>query len=206
MGNITQNSSITNVSPLPRRPCRMLRINFKDGLTHQARAARKEILNNKRTIGLTTSNRGPYNSTQSSPTLANLSVSGINMHPSSTIGYQETISRSTLRKRKTIGSPPSVNSKTRHKEARQGPNMTRQTNPTGPAVSVEDAPREATQSPFQQTKTNEFIPPPRFIVEDHPEAYNNRYAMEIQLLPLLSLGYQKNGDDLNITTMFLTNK
>ncbi|CAF1707424.1 unnamed protein product [Brassica napus] len=59
---------------------------------------------------------GPYNSTQSSPTLANLSVSGINMHPSSTTGYQETISRSTLRKRKTIGSPPSVNSKTRHKE------------------------------------------------------------------------------------------
>ena len=137
---------------------------FKDGLTHQARAARKEILNNKRTIGITTSNRGyspnafiiptfilitvliknisekfifitlysyqdfqanqdircttsrykflfkgrvtrlfkewvmmepflkislwilfmsvgPYNSTQSSPTLANLSVSGINMHP-----------------------------------------------------------------------------------------------------------------------------
>ncbi|KAG2281435.1 hypothetical protein Bca52824_052655 [Brassica carinata] len=37
---------------------------------------------------------------------------------------------------------------------------------------------KATQSPFQQTKTNEFIPPPRFIVEDHPEAYNNRYAME----------------------------
>uniref|UniRef100_A0A0D3EC33 ATP-dependent DNA helicase n=1 Tax=Brassica oleracea var. oleracea TaxID=109376 RepID=A0A0D3EC33_BRAOL len=121
---------------------------------------------------------GPYNSTQSSPTVANLSVSGINMHPSSTIGYQETISRSTLRKRKTIGSPPSVNSKTRHKEARQGPNMTRHSIPTGPAVSVEDAPREATQSPFQQTKTNEFIPPPRFIVEDHPEAYNNRYAME----------------------------
>ncbi|CAN6802055.1 unnamed protein product [Brassica oleracea] len=100
------------------------------------------------------------------------------MHPSSTIGYQETISRSTLRKRKTIGSPPSVNSKTRHKEARQGPNMTHHSIPTGPAVSVEDAPREATQSPFQQTKTNEFIPPPRFIVEDHPEAYNNRYAME----------------------------
>ncbi|CAN7086297.1 unnamed protein product, partial [Brassica oleracea var. botrytis] len=72
MGNITQNSSITNVSPLPKRPCRMLRINFKDGLTHQARAARKEILNNKRTIGITTSNRGPYNSTQSSPTVANL--------------------------------------------------------------------------------------------------------------------------------------
>ncbi|CAF1934796.1 unnamed protein product, partial [Brassica napus] len=72
MGNITQNSSITNVSPLPNR------------LTHQARAARKEILNNKRTIGLTTSNRG-------------------------TIDYQETISRSTLRKRKTIGTPPSVN-------------------------------------------------------------------------------------------------
>ncbi|CAN6857595.1 unnamed protein product [Brassica oleracea] len=166
MGNITQNSSITNVSPLP------------NGLTHQAGAARKEILNNKRTIGIPTSNRGPYNSTQSSPTLANLSVSGINMHPSSTIGYQETISRSTLRKRKTIGSPPSVNSKTRHKEARQGPNMTRHSIPTGPAVSVEDAPREATQSPFQQTKTNEFIPPPRFIVEDHPEAYNNRYAME----------------------------
>ncbi|CAN7124352.1 unnamed protein product [Brassica rapa subsp. narinosa] len=217
MGNITQNSSITNVSPLPsinpfRTPLQNVTNqvfrpiipippesnpsknventsthtvplscvfqSFKDGLTHQARAARKEILNNKRTIGLTTSNRGPYNSTQSSPTLANLSVSGINMHPSSTIGYQETISRSTLRKRKTIGSPPSVNSKTRHKEARQGPNMTRQTNPTGPAVSVEDAPREATQSPFQQTKTNEFIPPPRFIVEDHPEAYNNRYAME----------------------------
>ncbi|XP_048604781.1 uncharacterized protein LOC125582235 [Brassica napus] len=61
---------------------------------------------------------------------------------------------------------------------RQGPNMTRHSIPTGPAVSVEDAPREATQSPFQQTKTNEFIPPPRFIVEDHPEAYNNRYAME----------------------------
>ncbi|CAF1721151.1 unnamed protein product [Brassica napus] len=95
-----------------------------------------------------------------------------------TIGYQETISRSTLRKRKTIGSPPSVNSKTRHKEARQGPNMTRHSIPTGPAVSVEDAPREATQSPFQQTKTNEFIPPPRFIVEDHPEVYNNQYAME----------------------------
>ncbi|KAL0663740.1 hypothetical protein Bca4012_100577 [Brassica carinata] len=114
---------------------------------------------------------GPYNSTQSSPTVANLSVSGINMHPSSTIGYQETISRSTLRKRKTIGSPPSVNSKTRHKEARQGPNMTHHSIPTGPAVSVEDAPREATQSPFQQTKTNEFIPPPRFIVEDHPEVH-----------------------------------
>ncbi|CAN7046068.1 unnamed protein product [Brassica oleracea var. botrytis] len=121
---------------------------------------------------------GPYNSTQSSPTLANLSVSRINMHPSSTIGYQETISRSTLRKRKTIGSPPSVNSKTKHKEARQGPNMTRHRIPTRPTVSAEDAPLEATQSPFQQTKTNEFIPPPRFIVEDHPEAYNNRYAME----------------------------
>nr|VDD29927.1 unnamed protein product [Brassica oleracea] len=97
MGNITQNSSITNVSPLPSiillgRPCRMLRINFKDGLTHQAGAARKEILNNKRTIGIPTSNRGPYNSTQSSPTLANLS----------TIGYQETISRSTLRKRRQL--------------------------------------------------------------------------------------------------------
>ncbi|CAN7105221.1 unnamed protein product [Brassica rapa subsp. narinosa] len=229
MGNITQNSSITNVSPLPSInpfrtpfqnvtnqvfrpiipippesnssknventsthtvPLSCVFQSFKDGLTHQARAARKEILNNKRTIGLTTSNRGPYNSTQSSPTLANLSVSGINMHPSSTIGYQETISRSTsisLRKRKTIGSPPSVNSKTRHKEARQGPNMTRQTNPTGPAVSIADAPREGNfldicnrtnMIPFQQTKTNEFIPPPRFIVEDHPEAYNNRYAME----------------------------
>ncbi|XP_048624130.1 uncharacterized protein LOC125575320 [Brassica napus] len=56
--------------------------------------------------------------------------------------------------------------------------MTRQTNPTLPAVSVADAPPEATQSPFQQTKTNEFIPPPRFIVEDHPEAYNNRYEIE----------------------------
>ncbi|CAG7888835.1 unnamed protein product [Brassica rapa] len=169
MGNITQNSSITNVSPLP------------NGLTHQARTARKEILNNKRTIGLTTSNRGSYNSTQSSPTLANLSGSGINMHPSSTIGNQETISRSTsisLRKRKTLGSPPSVNSKTRQKDARQGPNMTQQTNLTLPAVSVADAPPKATQSPFQQTKTNEFIPPPRFIVEDHPEAYNNRYEME----------------------------
>ncbi|CAF1919487.1 unnamed protein product, partial [Brassica napus] len=169
MGNITLNSSIKNVSPLP------------NGLTHQARAARKEILNNKRTIGLTTSNRGPYNSTQSSPTLAKLSGSGINMHPSSTIGNQETISRSTsisLRKRKTLGSPPSVNSKTRQKEARQGPNMTRQTNPTLPAVCIADAPPKATQSPLQQTKTNEFIPPPRFIVEDHPEAYNNRYEME----------------------------
>ncbi|CAF2098071.1 unnamed protein product [Brassica napus] len=204
MGNITQNSSITNVSPLPSInpfrtpfqnvtnqvfrpiipippesnssknventsthtvPLSCVFQSFKDGLTHQARAARKEILNNKRTIGLTTSNRG-------------------------TIGYQETISRSTsisLRKRKTIGSPPSVNSKTRHKEARQGPNMTRQTNPTGPAVSIADAPREGNfldicnrtnMIPFQQTKTNEFIPPPRFIVEDHPEAYNNRYAME----------------------------
>ncbi|KAL0759093.1 hypothetical protein Bca101_075243 [Brassica carinata] len=40
------------------------------------------------------------------------------------------------------------------------------------------SPLPTTQSPFQQTKTNEFIPPPRFIVEDHPEAYNNRYAME----------------------------
>ncbi|CAN6856078.1 unnamed protein product [Brassica oleracea] len=56
--------------------------------------------------------------------------------------------------------------------------MTRQTNPTLPAVSIADAPPEATQSPLQQTKTNEFIPPPRFIVEDHPEAYNNRYEME----------------------------
>nr|VDC71322.1 unnamed protein product [Brassica rapa] len=295
MGNITQNSSITNVSPLPSInpfrtpfqnvtnqvfrpiipippesnssknventsthtvPLSCVFQSFKDGLTHQARAARKEILNNKRTIGLTTSNRGPYNSTQSSPTLANLSVSGINMHPSSTIGYQETISRSTsisLRKRKTIGSPPSVNSKTRHKEARQGPNMTRQTNPTGPAVSIADAPREGNfldicnrtnMIPFQQTKTNEFIPPPRFIVEDHPEAYNNRYAMESesenendnedeenqtytsypagetllntspQHIPQqtnntvtspIVIGIQKNGDDLKITTMFLTN-
>ncbi|CAN6893473.1 unnamed protein product, partial [Brassica oleracea] len=148
MGNITQNSSITNVSPLPsinpfRTPLQNVTNqvfrpiipippesnpsknventsthtvplscvfqSFKDRLTHQARAARKEILNNKRTIGLTTSNRGPYSSTQISPTLANLSVSGINMHPSSTIDYQETISRSTLRKRKTIGTPPSVN-------------------------------------------------------------------------------------------------
>ncbi|CAN6801569.1 unnamed protein product [Brassica oleracea] len=227
MGNITQNSSITNVSPLPSinpfrtpfqnvtnqvfrpiiprpsesNPSKIVENtsthtvplscvfqSFKDGLTHQARAARKEILNNKRTIGLTTSNRGPYYSTQSSPTLANLSGSGINMHQSSTIGNQE-ISRSTsisLRKRKTLGSPPSVNSKTRQKEARQGPNMTRQTNPTLPAVSVADAPPEGnfldifnpTQSPFQQTKTNEFIPPARFIVEDHPEAYNDRYEME----------------------------
>ncbi|CDY67424.1 BnaCnng54880D [Brassica napus] len=56
--------------------------------------------------------------------------------------------------------------------------MTRQTNLTLPAVSVADAPPEATQSPFQQTKTNEFIPPARFIVEDHPEAYNDRYEME----------------------------
>ncbi|CDY44819.1 BnaCnng11750D [Brassica napus] len=56
--------------------------------------------------------------------------------------------------------------------------MTQQTNLTLPAVSVADAPPKATQSPFQQTKTNEFIPPPRFIVEDHPEAYNNRYEME----------------------------
>ncbi|KAG5414847.1 hypothetical protein IGI04_002414 [Brassica rapa subsp. trilocularis] len=220
MGNITQNSSITNVSPLPSinafrtpfqnvtnqvirpiiprpsksNPSKIVENtsthtvplscvfqSFKDGLTHQARAARKEILNNKRTIGLTTSNRGSYNSTQSSPTLANLSGSGINMHPSSTIGNQETISRSTsisLRKRKTLGSPPSVNSKTRQKDARQGPNMAQQTNLTLPAVSVADAPPKATQSPFQQTKTNEFIPPPRFIVEDHPEAYNNRYEME----------------------------
>jgi len=97
MGNITQNSSITNVSPLPsinpfRTPLQNVTNqvfrpiipippesnpsknventsthtvplscvfqSFKDGLTHQARAARKEILNNKRTIGLTTSNRG----------------------------------------------------------------------------------------------------------------------------------------------------
>ena len=97
MGNITQNSSITNVSPLPSInpfrtpfqnvtnqvfrpiipippesnssknventsthtvPLSCVFQSFKDGLTHQARAARKEILNNKRTIGLTTSNRG----------------------------------------------------------------------------------------------------------------------------------------------------
>ncbi|CAN6891906.1 unnamed protein product [Brassica oleracea] len=111
------------------------------------------------------------------------------MHPSSTIGNQETISWSTsisLRKRKTLGSPPSVNSKTRQRKVTTDPNMTRQTNPTLPAVSVADAPLEGnfldifnpTQTPFQQTKTNEFIPPPRFIVEDHPETYNNRYEME----------------------------
>ncbi|CAF1975166.1 unnamed protein product [Brassica napus] len=40
------------------------------------------------------------------------------------------------------------------------------------------SPLPTTQSPFQQTKTNEFIPPARFIVEDHPEAYNDRYEME----------------------------
>ncbi|CAN6842539.1 unnamed protein product [Brassica oleracea] len=40
------------------------------------------------------------------------------------------------------------------------------------------SPLPTTQRPFQNTKTNEFIPPPRFIVEDHPEAYNNRYEME----------------------------
>ena len=97
MGNITQNWSITNVSPPPSinsfralfqnvtnqvfqpiipRPSETNPSNivenssthtvplscvfqsFKDGLTHQARAARKEILNNKITIGLNTSNRG----------------------------------------------------------------------------------------------------------------------------------------------------
>nr|ABD65061.1 hypothetical protein 27.t00040 [Brassica oleracea] len=134
---------------LIRRPAFEL-VQEADGLTHQARAARKEILNNKRTIGITTSNRGPYNSTQSAPTLANLSVSGINMHPST----------------------------------RQGPNMTRHTIPTGPAVFVEDAPREATQSPFQQTKTNEFIPPPRFIVEDHLEGKMSIPSIHIQILYL----------------------
>ncbi|KAG5397474.1 hypothetical protein IGI04_019288, partial [Brassica rapa subsp. trilocularis] len=243
MGNITQNSSITNVSPLPSInpfrtpfqnvtnqvfrpiipippesnssknventsthtvPLSCIFQSFKDGLTHQARAARKEILKNKRTIGLTTSNRvtrifkptkasvvpplGPYNSTQSSPTLANLSVSGINMHPSNNSIHKFRIINKyhSLRynwlSRNYIPEYQHFLEETKDNWitsiARQGPNMTRQTNPTGPAVSVADAPREATQSPFQQTKTNEFIPPPRFIVEDHPEAYNNRYAME----------------------------
>ena len=97
MGSITQNSSITNVSPLPSinpfrtpfqnvtnqvfrpiiprpsesNPSKIIENtsthtvplicvfqSLKDGLTHQARAARKKILNNKRTIQLTTSNRG----------------------------------------------------------------------------------------------------------------------------------------------------
>ncbi|KAL0646801.1 hypothetical protein Bca4012_045092 [Brassica carinata] len=227
MGNITQNSSITNVSPLPsinlfRTPLQnvtnqvfrpIITIppesnpsknventsthtvplscvfqSFKDGLTHQARAARKEILNNKRTIGITTSNKGPYNSTQSSPTVANLSVSGINMHPSSNSilriikNYHSLryywLSRNYIPEYLEETKDNWITSIGEFKDKTQGPNMTHHSIPTGPAVSVEDAPREATQSPFQQTKTNEFIPPPRFIVEDHPEAYNNRCAME----------------------------
>lgn len=72
--NVTQKSSITNVSPETTinpfrtpfhnvtnqvfRPINPQPSEPKPGLTQQARKARKEILNNKRTIGLTTTNRG----------------------------------------------------------------------------------------------------------------------------------------------------
>ncbi|KAG2323683.1 hypothetical protein Bca52824_006411 [Brassica carinata] len=163
------------------------------------RVARKEILDNRRTIGLTTSNRGTHTETQSSPSSANLSGSGNGPHPAinriGRIGNQEGIQRSTTisaRKRKTLGSPPLVNSKTRQTKARQGSNMTGQSNPTLPILFVTDANPEAIKSPFQQTETNQFVPPPRFIVENHPEAYNNRYEME-------SESETENEDDENQT-------
>ncbi|KAG2300407.1 hypothetical protein Bca52824_036879 [Brassica carinata] len=213
--------------------------------TQRARVARKEILDNRRTIGLTTSNRvtrifkptkpslvpnsSTHTESQSSPSSANLSGSGNGPHPAinriSKIGNQEGIQRSTTisaMKRKTLGSPPSVNSKTRQTKgnkgsydfvpysysmllsnnsatklkqiltARQGSNITGQSNPTLPRLFVTDANPEAIQSPFQQTETNQFVPPPRFIVENHPEAYNNRYEME-------SESETENEDDENQT-------
>ncbi|KAG2259516.1 hypothetical protein Bca52824_078810 [Brassica carinata] len=184
-------------------------------MTQRARVARKEILDNRRTIGLTTSNRvtrifkptkpslvpnsSTHTETQSSPSSANLSGSGNGPHPAinriGRYGSQEGIQRSTTisaRKRKTLGSPPSVNSKTRQTKARQGSNMTGQSNQTLPRLFVTDANPEAIQRPFQQTETNQFVPPPRFIVENHPEAYNNRYEME-------SESETENEDDENQT-------
>ncbi|KAG2315192.1 hypothetical protein Bca52824_018314 [Brassica carinata] len=222
--NITQKSSITDVSPSPsiQNPFRVPLENvtnqsnpsnfFENSSTHtvplscvfdslkdmtqRARVARKEILDNRRTIGLTTSNRGTHTETQSSPSSANLSGSGNAPHPAiNRIGYREGIQRSTTisaRKRKTLGSPPSVNSKTRQTKARQGSNMTGQSNQTLPRLFVTDANPEAIQRPFQQTETNQFVPPPRFIVENHPEAYNNRYEME-------SDSETENEDDENQT-------
>ncbi|XP_056864414.1 uncharacterized protein LOC130511444 [Raphanus sativus] len=81
------------------------------------------------------------------------------------------------RKRKIIGSPPSVNSKTKQKKARPGSNITGPSSSGLPQLFETDSNPEATQCP-NQNKTNEFIPPPRFIVQDHPEAYNNRYEIE----------------------------
>ncbi|KAG2298762.1 hypothetical protein Bca52824_035234 [Brassica carinata] len=135
-------------------------------MTQRARVARKEILDNRRTIGLTTSNRvtrifkptkpslvpnsSTHTETQSSPSSANLSGSGNGPHPAinriGRIGSQEGIQRSTTisaRKRKTLGSPPSVNSKTRQTKARQGSNMTGQSNQTLPRLFVTDANPEA---------------------------------------------------------------
>ncbi|CAH8302852.1 unnamed protein product [Eruca vesicaria subsp. sativa] len=91
---------------------RVVKRSFKHG-TQRARVARKEILDNRRTTGLTTSNRGPHIETQSSPTSVILSGSGNGPHPASNsigkIGNQEGSQRSTnisARKRKTLGSPP----------------------------------------------------------------------------------------------------
>ncbi|XP_056860135.1 uncharacterized protein LOC108835628 [Raphanus sativus] len=195
VGNTTQKSSVTDVSPTPsiQNP---FRVPLQNVTNQRARVVRKEILDNKRTIGLTTSNRvtrifkptkpplvptsskSPYIETQISPSSANFSGSGNVSHPASNgigrTGNQEGIQRSSnisARIRKTLGSPPSVNSKTRQTKGRQGSNMTGQSNPTFPNT-------EDNQNRRQQTNTNEFVPPPRFIVEDHPEAYNNRYEMD----------------------------
>ncbi|CAH8297254.1 unnamed protein product [Eruca vesicaria subsp. sativa] len=149
VGNKTQTSSITDVSPSPsiqnhfrvpfqnvtnqvfrpiiQRPSQSNPSNFVENssthtiplscvfqsfkhATQRARVARKEILDNRRTIGITTSNRGPHSQTQSSPTTVILTGSRNGPHPASRIGNQEGSQRSTnisAKKRKTLGSPPS---------------------------------------------------------------------------------------------------
>ncbi|XP_056841708.1 uncharacterized protein LOC130494895 [Raphanus sativus] len=61
--------------------------------------------------------------------------------------------------------------------ARPGSNIAGPSSSGLPPLFETDSNPEATQCP-NQNKTNEFILPPRFIVQDHPEAYNNRYEME----------------------------
>ncbi|CAH8384060.1 unnamed protein product [Eruca vesicaria subsp. sativa] len=117
VGNKTQNSSIIDVSPSPSIE-NHFRVPFQNVTNQRSRVARKEILDNRRTIGITTSNRGPHSETQRSPSTVILTGSGNGPHPAinsiGKIGNLEGSERSTnisARKRKTLGSPPSMNSK-----------------------------------------------------------------------------------------------
>ncbi|CAH8283862.1 unnamed protein product, partial [Eruca vesicaria subsp. sativa] len=111
--NFVENSSTHTV------PLSSVFQSFKHA-TQRSRVARKEILDNRRTIGITTSNRGPHSETQRSPSTVMLTGCGNGPHPAinsiARIGNLEGSERSTnisARKRKTLGSPPSVNSKRR---------------------------------------------------------------------------------------------